>query len=52
MLGLIPLFLVDAKLLTAMAIVIGGVFLMLRGRGDGSQRRPNSLSMSVSLSST
>ncbi len=31
MLGLIPLFLVDAKLLTAMAIVIGGVFLMLRG---------------------
>jgi hypothetical protein len=31
MLGMIPLFLVDAKLLTAMAIVIGGVFLMLRG---------------------
>jgi len=31
MLGLIPLFLVDAKLLTAMAIVIAGVFLMLRG---------------------
>jgi drug/metabolite transporter (DMT)-like permease len=30
-LGLIPLFLIDAKLLVAMAIVIGGVLLMLRG---------------------
>jgi hypothetical protein len=35
MLGLIPLFLVDAKLLIAMAIVIGGVFLMLRGARRG-----------------
>lgn len=30
-LGLIPLFRVDAVLLTAIAILIGGVFLMLRG---------------------